>query len=127
MEQAAEPVASQDVVDLGCCVVRKGWSGVAESAMRPVVVLMAFVLADVALLCEGDDVDGLQAVPLLREAQVALLPAGHRLAGRPAVTTGELRREEGFRERCPTTALGQIVDRVVLDGLIVIVAGSSGR
>jgi hypothetical protein len=47
VEQSAESVAAPDVVDLGCCVVGE-WSqgsGLAESAVRPVTVVVELVLA----------------------------------------------------------------------------------
>ena len=47
VEQSAEPVAPPDVVNLGCCALgeRSQGSGLAESAVRPVNVVVKFVLA----------------------------------------------------------------------------------
>ncbi|MFR9794784.1 LysR substrate-binding domain-containing protein [Streptomyces sp. MS06] len=82
--------------------------------------------ADVALLCaDTDDLDGLDTVEVGEERAVALLPAGHRLAGRPAVTTRELAVEEPFTAQCPAVALDEIVDRVALGRLITIVGSSA--
>ena len=47
VDQSTDLVASSDVVDLGCCAVGE-WSsggGLAQRAVRPMVVVMAFVLA----------------------------------------------------------------------------------
>jgi hypothetical protein len=67
VEQSAEAVAPSSVVDLGCCVVGK-WSqgsGLAESAVRPVTVVVEFVLAkygcSVALIDDQDVVEELAA------------------------------------------------------------------
>jgi DNA-binding transcriptional LysR family regulator len=81
--------------------------------------------ADVALVCGSDDLSGLETTELMAEGPVALLPAGHRLAGRAAVMAGDLRQEETFREECPAVGLDEIVDMVALGKLIVIVGESA--
>ncbi|GGK84438.1 hypothetical protein Sme01_28840 [Sphaerisporangium melleum] len=78
--------------------------------------------ADLALMCGDGDLAGLRTAELAQEAPVALLPAGHRLAKRTAVTLADLRAEGVFTEHCPTVALDEIVDRVAL-GLLVVVTG----
>ena len=78
--------------------------------------------ADVGLVCGSEDLSGLTTVELVRERPVALLPVGHRLAGRGEVTVGELRGEEVFAEKCPPVALDELVDLVAL-GRLIVVAG----
>ena len=80
--------------------------------------------ADIALLClDTHDVSGLRTAELTREAPVALLPRGHRLARRRTVTVAELADEAGFAPECPPLGLDEIVDRVGL-GLLITVVGS---
>ena len=80
--------------------------------------------ADIALLClDTHDVTGLQIAELTTEAPVALMPRGHRLAGRAAVTVADLAREANFAPECPPLGLDEIVDRVGL-GFLVTVVGS---
>jgi DNA-binding transcriptional LysR family regulator len=84
--------------------------------------------ADAGLMCSTEDLTGLQTAELITEAPVALLPAGHPLASRPAVTIGELRRLDTFAEQCPDSSLDQIIDLVALQRLIVVVSdGITGK
>ncbi|MEU4093604.1 LysR family transcriptional regulator [Streptomyces sp. NPDC026673] len=82
--------------------------------------------ADVALLCLGsDDLTGLTTVEVAQEDPVALLPRGHRLAGRRTVTTAELRRDPAYTEQCPAVGLDEIVDRVALGRLVTVVGSAA--
>ena len=84
--------------------------------------------ADAGLMCSTEDLTGLQTTELIKETAVALLPAGHPLASRPAVTIGELRRLDTFAEQCPDSSLDQIIDLVALRRLIVVVSdGITGK
>jgi DNA-binding transcriptional LysR family regulator len=80
--------------------------------------------ADAALMCSSDDLDGLETVDLVDEVQVALLPAGHPLAGRASVSMAELAADERFRAQPPPVGLDELVDRVAL-GELVILSGTS--
>ncbi|MBL7488875.1 LysR family transcriptional regulator [Frankia sp. AgB1.9] len=80
--------------------------------------------ADVALVCDTDDLAGLQTAQVMTEAPVALLPTGHPLTHRSAVTMAELRRLDGFSASCPEAPLDEILDRVAL-GLTVVIAGET--
>ena len=80
--------------------------------------------ADIALLClDTHDVIGLQIAELTKEAPVALMPRGHRLARRRSVTVAELARDANFAAQCPPLGFDEIVDRVGL-GLLITVVGS---
>ena len=80
--------------------------------------------ADAALLCIGThDVTGLQIAKLAKESPVALMPRGHRLAGRSTVTAAELADDANFVPECPPLGLDEIIDRVGL-GLLITVVGS---
>ncbi|MFF7209680.1 LysR family transcriptional regulator [Streptomyces sp. NPDC008238] len=82
--------------------------------------------ADLALLCVGtDDLTGLGAVEVAEELPVALLPRDHRLAGRPEVTTADLREDPAYREACPPAGLDEIVDRVALGRLVTVVGSAA--
>jgi DNA-binding transcriptional LysR family regulator len=84
--------------------------------------------ADVAVMCAATDLDDqgdLEVTELAQENPVALLPAGHALAARAAVTAAELRSEEFFAPLCPSMPLDEIVDRVAMGRLVVIVGGSA--
>ncbi|WP_093771085.1 LysR family transcriptional regulator [Streptomyces sp. yr375] len=81
--------------------------------------------ADLALMCGSDDLDGLDTVELLDEAPVALLPAGHRLADRAALTAGEVRDEPRFRAHLPPVGLDELIDRVALGELVVVLGESA--
>jgi DNA-binding transcriptional LysR family regulator len=85
--------------------------------------------ADIALLCLGtDDLAGLRTADLTEEAPFALVPSGHPLAGRPAVTVAELGRDANFAPECPPLGLDEIVDRVLLGRLVTMVgAGAAER
>jgi DNA-binding transcriptional LysR family regulator len=80
--------------------------------------------ADAGLMCSTEDLTGLRTAELITEAPVALLPAGHPLASRPAVTIAELRRLDTFAKQCPDSSLDQIIDLVALRRLIVVVSDS---
>ncbi|GAA2808289.1 LysR family transcriptional regulator [Crossiella cryophila] len=105
------------------------------SAYGPAGVEIVFVLdraaalrageADLAVLCAStDDLSGLRTLELLEETPVALLPPGHALAGRVAVTQADLRALDGYTPECPPLALDEIVDRVAF-GRLIVVAGAS--
>jgi DNA-binding transcriptional LysR family regulator len=80
--------------------------------------------ADVAIMCATEGLAGMQFVDLGLERPVALLPMGHRLAGRADVTIDELRELDGYVADLPHEGLDAIVDRVAL-GQIVVVVGES--
>jgi hypothetical protein len=80
------------------------------------------------LLCLGThDVTGLRIAELTKEAPVALLPRGHRLAGRLAVTVAELARDANFVSDCPPLGLDEIFDRVALGFLITVVGSGAAE
>ena len=81
--------------------------------------------ADAGLMCSTEDLTGLRTADLIKESAVALLPTGHPLASRPAVTIGELCDLDTFAEQCPDTSLDQIIDLVALRRLIVVVSDST--
>lgn len=81
--------------------------------------------ADAGLMCSTEDLTGLRTAELIKEEPVALLPAGHSLASRPAVTIAELRNLDTFAEQCPDSSLDQIIDLVALRRLIVVVSDST--
>jgi DNA-binding transcriptional LysR family regulator len=84
--------------------------------------------ADIALLCLGThDVTGLQIAELTQEAPVALLPRGHRLARRHAVTVADLARDTNFVPECPALGLDEIIDRVGLGFLITVVGSGAAE
>ena len=84
--------------------------------------------ADIALLClNTHDVTGLQIAELTKEAPVALLPRGHRLARRRAVTVAELAHDSNFVPECPPLGLDEIVDRVGLGFLITVVGSGAAE
>ncbi|NEA34439.1 LysR family transcriptional regulator [Streptomyces sp. SID13031] len=85
-------------------------------------------LADLALMCGNDDLDGLDTIDLLEEPPVALLPAGHPLASRDSLTARELRAEARYREDAPPVGLDELIDRVALGELVVVIgAGGTSR
>ncbi|MGW5063388.1 LysR family transcriptional regulator [Streptomyces sp. NPDC004096] len=77
--------------------------------------------ADVALMCGSGDTEGLHFVELASERPLALLPTGHPMAGRVAVTLAELAKDNAFQPQCPADSLDEIVDRVALGSLVAIV------
>ncbi|MEV5177330.1 LysR family transcriptional regulator [Streptomyces flaveolus] len=82
-------------------------------------------VADAALVCVGsEDLAGLRGVEIGEELPVALLPSGHRLAGRTALAVAELADEAGYRPYCPEIGIEEIMDRVAL-GRLVTVVGSA--
>jgi DNA-binding transcriptional LysR family regulator len=84
--------------------------------------------ADIALLCLGtDDLSGLRTADLTEEAPLALVPRGHKLARRPAVTVAELGQDANFEPECPPVGLDEIVDRVVLGRLVTIVGSGAAE
>ncbi len=84
--------------------------------------------ADIALLCIGtDDLTGLRTADLTEEAPFALVPRGHPLARRPAVTVAELGQDANFEPECPPLGLDEIVDRVVLGRLVTIVGSGAAE
>jgi len=84
--------------------------------------------ADIALLCIGtDDLTGLRTADLTEEAPFALVPRGHPLARRTAVTVAELGQDANFEPECPPVGLDEIVDRVVLGRLITVVGSGAAE
>jgi DNA-binding transcriptional LysR family regulator len=82
--------------------------------------------ADVCLLCLGtDDLTGLRTAGLTEEAPFALVPCGHPLARRPAVTVAELGQDANFAAQCPPLGLDEIVDRVALGRLVTVVGSGA--
>jgi len=84
--------------------------------------------ADIALLCAGsDDLTGLRTADLTEEMPFALVPRGHPLARRPAVTVAELGRDANFAAECPPVGLDEIVDRVALGRLVTVVGSGAAE
>ncbi len=84
--------------------------------------------ADAAVMCSSDDLDGLDAVELVDETPVALLPAGHPLAARDNLTMADLDGEESFCAQPPPLGLDELVDRIALGELVVLSgASATGR
>ncbi len=81
--------------------------------------------ADVALLCDSEELDGLETIEAATEEAVVLLPAAHRLAGCAAVTLAQLRDEDGFQAEPPVTSLDQLIDLVAIGQLVVVVGESA--
>jgi DNA-binding transcriptional LysR family regulator len=81
---------------------------------------------DVALVCDSEDLTGLQTIDVATERPFALLPAQHRLAADRSVSLARLQREAIFTEHCPALTLDEIIDSVALDRLIVIVGEGAG-
>lgn len=85
-------------------------------------------LADIALLClDTHDLTGLRTADLTEEAPIALIPRGHPLASRRAVTVAELAHDANFVPECPPLGLDEIVDRVVLGRLVTIVGSGAAE
>ncbi|PZG06399.1 LysR family transcriptional regulator [Nonomuraea aridisoli] len=81
--------------------------------------------ADLALMCGRGELDGLARAELTRESSVALLPPGHRLAGRAALTHADLAGEAAYRDHRPDESLDQIVELVSYGRLIAVVGASA--
>lgn len=83
---------------------------------------------DVALLhvTERTDRSGLDSLELLVERQVAVLPAAHPLAGRPALHLADLAGEQVFRSfgDMPVGEGGQLMQLVSLGRAVAVVAES---
>lgn len=79
-------------------------------------------LADLAIACITDDVDGLHARQIGEEPTVVLVPRGHPLTRELRVTVAKVTATDGFQVRCPDLSLDEIADRVAFAGLIVIAA-----
>ena len=77
--------------------------------------------ADVALMCATSTTDGLELLVLGDERPVAVLPAGHRLAARPALAMTDLHSLPEFSDALPNEPLDAIVDRVARSLLVVVV------
>ncbi|MGH3381701.1 MAG: LysR substrate-binding domain-containing protein, partial [Actinoallomurus sp.] len=89
--------------------------------------------ADVGLLHDRDELGGFDTENLLVEEQVAIMPPGHRLAGRSALIMADLEgeplaRSEGGRIYDPTGALvregGQLMQLIALGRAICVVPAS---
>lgn len=75
-----------------------------------------------------DDLTGLRTADLTEEAPFALVPRGHPLARRGAVTVAELGQDPNFASECPPVGLDEILDRVVLGRLVTVVgSGAADR
>ncbi|TYB95246.1 LysR family transcriptional regulator [Micromonospora sp. WP24] len=84
--------------------------------------------ADAAFMCSTDEFDGLDAVDLLAETPVALLPAGHPLAVRDSLTVEDLESDERFRAQPPPVGLDELLDRIALGEFVVVLgASATGR
>jgi len=81
-------------------------------------------IADVALMCRSAAIPGLELMELGVERPLALLPAGHPLAGRPFLTLTEVEALPGYVAELPNEALDTMVDRVALGQLVVVVGDS---
>jgi DNA-binding transcriptional LysR family regulator len=77
--------------------------------------------ADVALTCQTAPLPpDLGRIDVGGEDPVALLPADHELAARPALTTADLLALDNFAEQLPLESTESIVDRVALGDFVVI-------
>lgn len=81
--------------------------------------------ADVAVICDSDKGDDLEIAQLASERPMALLPTGHPVAERGAVTLAELRAHPDYLPQCPTEPLDVVMDRVALGRLVVVVGESA--
>jgi DNA-binding transcriptional LysR family regulator len=81
--------------------------------------------ADVAVLCATDDLRDLDTLVLATEHPVALLPAGHHLAGHVELTLAELREDTAFQADCPIAPLDEILDLVAVGQLLTVVGESA--
>jgi DNA-binding transcriptional LysR family regulator len=77
--------------------------------------------ADIAIVCLTERLEGLVTLELDTERPCALVRADDPLADRRELTVAELRSDPRFVERCPGTALDEIVNLVALGRLIVLV------
>ncbi|WP_416971723.1 LysR substrate-binding domain-containing protein [Streptomyces sp. 4F14] len=83
--------------------------------------------ADAAILCDGsDDFAGLTVTHLTEAPPLAFLPAGHRLAGRAALTMADVEADPAFARPAPDTAVDEILDRVALGDLVTVMAAHLG-
>jgi DNA-binding transcriptional LysR family regulator len=80
--------------------------------------------ADIGLMCDQSDLVGLETAELTEQKPVALLPADHPLAARPAITAADLARETAYRDDWPIESLDHVVDRVALGDVIVVVGAN---
>jgi DNA-binding transcriptional LysR family regulator len=76
------------------------------------------------LMCDQSDLVGLETAELTEQKPVALLPADHPLAARPAITAADLARETAYRDDWPIESLDHVVDRVALGDVIVVVGAN---
>ncbi len=77
--------------------------------------------AHAAVVCEGENLDGLRTIPLAEERPVALVHAGHRLGSRAYLTIADLQAERTFSEQDPDVGLDEMIDLVALRRLVVVV------
>ncbi|SNT64679.1 DNA-binding transcriptional regulator, LysR family [Asanoa hainanensis] len=80
--------------------------------------------ADAAFMCSSEDFDGLDAVDLAEETQVALVPADHPLAAYDKLILADLEGDRLFQPQPPGLALDELVDRIAL-GELVVLSGAS--
>jgi DNA-binding transcriptional LysR family regulator len=82
--------------------------------------------AQVAVTCQYEPLaPDLASLHVEDEEPVAVLPAGHPLAGRSAVTVAELQALPAYRPRAPLAGLDAVLDRVAMGLEVVIVGGSA--
>ena len=82
-------------------------------------------LADFAVACTTDELDGLHVDDIGTQPTVVLVPRGHPLTRARRVTLARVGGTEGFQSRCPMLPLAEIVDRVALTGLVVLAAADT--
>ncbi|WP_369217966.1 LysR family transcriptional regulator [Streptomyces flavofungini] len=85
--------------------------------------------ADLALVVRGEDeppVDGVRFVPLLRDRYRAVLPLGHRLAGRVVIGLAELADEPWIAGETPGPCLDPVLDACAAAGFTPDFAVESG-
>ncbi|GAA0298024.1 MULTISPECIES: SDR family NAD(P)-dependent oxidoreductase [Streptomyces] len=82
-------------------------------------------LADIALTCGHEGLEGLEFTELAQERTVALLPLDHFLAAKSAISSADLAVERLFRPDWPEGTLDEIIDQVAMGELIVMVGASA--
>ncbi|WP_019926808.1 LysR family transcriptional regulator [Nocardia sp. BMG111209] len=106
----------------GCGELREPLAIRIHFTRRPTTAVREQV-ADVALACTTEDTDELTVEELDEQPTLALTAAAHPLATHATVTLDELRCTDGFLEDCPDLPLDEIVDRVLLQNAVILVAG----
>lgn len=81
--------------------------------------------ADAALLYDpGDDLRGLDVQPLLTEPALAVLPASHRLAGRPSLRMADLDGEPLHRRDDGVGSIDELMHRIALGQTVAVLPRS---